>query len=459
MSGIAEGLFTTANAQYQTALKWRWLAILVLAFLEFFIVAPYVELGRAKQRAELELRYGAALAQSAKAFGAGLAEAGEQIRGRVRQRTDEIREELGCRFSSLNAAIAAARGETPPPRHVRAEAPRVQMSIPNMAMQAPLAAPDDPCAAAPPAFSAEQTRAIRAASRPEDLVRDLRPYVEQEIVLPSLRRFNREWREAEARPLADQVARLASSLSDAKQKAGAMPPGFAATWQALERAAAETGALIERIRLDEAAAAGTWWRTAQGKAVQMEIAFAAASGAIEDAMKPSRTAQESLAEIVDGQSRLLAQIQEKQTQKQKDLDELRASVAAAVTPAKWFAADLDDVAPRFTVLLGLALAVAMAWPASRLAELVAIARTSLRLDSGNEAMRFWLGTQSVRRGAAPAGLGSLALGAVLLLWIVFAAWQLSSENAFLQAMTGAIPIAAATLYDIHIRRALAVLAS
>ena len=458
MSGIAEGLFTTANAQYQTALKWRCLTILLLAFLEFFIVAPYVELGRAKQRTEIELRYGAALAQSAKAFGVKLAEAGEQVRGRVKQRTDEVRAELGCRFASLNAAIAIARGETPPARHVRAEVPQVQMAIPNMAMQAPLAAPDDPCAEAPPPFAAEQTRAIVAASRPEELVRDLRPYIEREIVLPSLRRFNQQWREEEARPLADRVARLVSSLSDAKQKAGPMPAGFAATWQALERTAEETGALIERIRIDEATAAGTWWRTTQGKSVQMEITFAAASGAIEDAMKPSRTAQESLAGIVEDQSRLLAQIEQKLTQKQKDLDELRASVAAAVTPAKWFAVDLDDVAPQFTLLLGLALAVAMAWPASRLAELVAIARTSLGLDPGNEAIRFWLLTQSARRGAVPAGLGSLALGALLLAWIAFAAWQLSAENAFLQGAIGAIPIAAATLYDLHVRRTLASLA-
>jgi hypothetical protein len=335
---------------------------------------------------------------------------------------------------------------------------QMQMQIPNMAMQAPLPPADGPCGEEPSPFSAEETRAIAAASRPEDLVRDLRPYIEREIVLPSLRRFNQQWREEEARPLADRGARLVSSLSDVKQKSGPMPAGFAGTWQALERAAEETVALIERIHIDEATAAGTWWRTTQGKAVQMEIAFAAASGAIEDAMKPSRTAHDSLGRIVEEQGRLLAQIDQKLAQKQKDLDEMRASVAAAITPAKWFAVDLDDVAPQFTLLLGLALGAAMAWPASRLAELVAIARTSLRLDPDNEAIRFWLGTQSVRRGAAPAGLGSLALGAVLLAWIAFAAWQLSAENAFLQAMIGALPIAAATLYDIHVRRTLATLA-
>ena len=296
-----------------------------------------------------------------------------------------------------------------------------------------------------PPFAAEQTRAIVAASRPEELVRDLRPYIEREIVLPSLRRFNQQWREEEARPLADRVARLVLVV----------------------RCEAEGGAHAGRLRGDVAGArtdgrgdgrahrAHPHRRGDRGgnlvahdaRQIRPDGDHVRGRERRDRGCDEAEPNQESLAGIVEDQSRLLAQIEQKLTQKQKDLDELRASVAAAVTPAKWFAVDLDDVAPQFTLLLGLALAVAMAWPASRLAELVAIARTSLALDPGNEAIRFWLLTQSARRGAVPAGLGSLALGALLLAWIAFAAWQLSAENAFLQGAIGAIPIAAATLYD------------
>src|SRR5436305_896339 len=45
MSASAETLFMAANAQYQTSIKWRWLTFLLLLFLQFFIVRPYVELG------------------------------------------------------------------------------------------------------------------------------------------------------------------------------------------------------------------------------------------------------------------------------------------------------------------------------------------------------------------------------------------------------------------------------
>jgi hypothetical protein len=62
------------------------------------------------------------------------------------------------------------------------------------------------------------------------------------------------------------------------------------------------------------------------------------------------------------------------------------------------------------------------------------------------------------RSSGAAWLGSLALGAVLLLWVAFAAWHLSAGEAFFQDTLAMLPVAAATLYDLYVRQTLASLA-
>ena len=90
MSASAETLFMAANAQYQTSIKWRWLTFLLLLFLQFFIVRPYVELSRDKARVEAVLKNAAAMAEPVGAFTQRLDGHRQEILGRVAAATGAL---------------------------------------------------------------------------------------------------------------------------------------------------------------------------------------------------------------------------------------------------------------------------------------------------------------------------------------------------------------------------------
>jgi len=120
MSASAEMLFMAANAQYQTSIKWRWLTFLLLLFLQFFIVRPYVELSREKAGAEAVLKNAAAMAEPVSAFTQRLDAHRQEIAGRVAAATEALQAELACAFGALNEEIAGARDPgRPPPVAVR----------------------------------------------------------------------------------------------------------------------------------------------------------------------------------------------------------------------------------------------------------------------------------------------------------------------------------------------------
>jgi hypothetical protein len=472
MSGTAETLFNAANEQYQAALKWRYLTILILAFLHVFIVKPYVELGRAKEKAEAELKYGTEQARRAAELTLRLDQHRQRIAERVTERTGAVRDNLVCAFEELNQAIRVARGEAPPPLPSAAlRPPQAQMNLAapglNLAPPSPIQAPLDLQRVRPgqvslgcstgmvlPPFDPPQLEAVRRAQSADDLAHGLHPYIERYVVLPPLQAFNAEWRDGDAPPLIAAVADIRVEIAAAKARPGPSTPERDAIWRALEKAPGEIEAALRTISIPESAAGDDWWRTTTGKGARMEAVGAAASSGVAAALGPVEEAERRLTEILDAQKQGLAAIEAELKQKSAELDALRESIAGSLSPVKWFALELKDVAPQFTLLLGFVLAFAVAWPAARLAELTAIARASLRLDRDSPAA-FWLAARRAR--ATPLGptMGAVALGIALVAWIALAAWQLSGTGAVVQAGLAMASVVAACAYHAWVQRDLA----
>jgi hypothetical protein len=463
MSGASETLFNAANEQYQGALKWRTLTILVLAFLQLFIVKPYVELGRAKEQAEAALKAGTDEARAAADLTQLLERERTRIEDRVGVRTAAVRDALVCGFDELNQAIRIARGEAPPPRPAAVLPPQAQM---NLAAPSPVQAPPDlqrprpaevpgGCAAgaAQPEFDAAQLETVRRARSADELADGLRPYIERHVVLPPLQAFNAAWRDEEAPPLVAALGEIRAAVAaQAEPRPGAAGPD--AVWRALEAAPGQIEATLRGISIPESAARGDWWRTTTGKGARMEQIGAAASSGVAAALGPVNEAERRLGAILDAQKQGLAAIEAALKEKSAELAALRESIAGSLSPVKWFALELDDVAPQFTLLLGFVLALAVAWPAARLAELAAIARASLRLEPEGAAA-FWLAARQARAMPLAPAAAAAALCLALVAWIVLTAWQLSGAGATLQAGLAIAAVAAACLYHAWVQRDLA----
>jgi hypothetical protein len=464
MSGPAETLFNAANEQYQAALKWRTLTILILAFLHVFIVKPYVELGRAKEKAQAELKYDAEQARQAADITQLLEQNRRRIEDRLGERTTAVRDDLVCAFQDLNRTIRVARGEEPPP--LPASLPSLQMQM-NIAPPSPVQAPLDVQRVRPgqvsrgcftsvilPPLDASQLEAVRRAQSADDLAHALHPYIERFVVLPPLQAFNAAWRDGDAPPLIAALGEIGAEITAARAKPG--PPSVErdAVWGTLEKAPGEIETALRSISIPESAAGGDWWRTTAGKRAQMELVGAEASSGIAAALGPVKEAERRLAAILDTQKLGLAVIEAELKQKSAELDALRESIAGSLSPARWFALELKDVAPQFTLLLGFVLAFAVAWPAARLAELTAIARASLSLERDSPAA-FWLAARRARMSPLSPAAGSLALCLALVAWIGLAAWQLSGAGAVVQTGAAMAAVIVACVYHAWTQRDLA----
>jgi hypothetical protein len=482
MSASAETLFMAANAQYQTSIKWRWLTFLLLLFLQFFIVRPYVELSREKAGAEAVLKNAAAMAGPVGAFTQRLDAHRQEIAGRVAAATQALEAELACAFGALNEEIAGARdpGRPPPvaartrgalPAEVQIPNAPPPLQVPNasiMAAQRPmLQAQMPPIAQMPigaralhpwpcldlgeaPALPVPELAAAQGASSTDALIAALQPFIEREVVQPRLALFNAAWSD-EARPLAEAIEGTRANLAETRRTLAAEAGGDDRVWLVIDRALEQLAATTQgfAVRTGDASA---WWRTTEGKGEVMRQTQLEAARGTETALAPIREAERRLDATIAAQKASLAVIDAELKAKAAELDRLRESLAGAVGPVQWFAIDLKTAAPQFTLFLGLALAFAVAWPAIRLAELAAIAAASESL-APDETVRIWLAARRSRDGAEPAA--TLLRDLFLLAWIAVAGYDLAGRAGAYQIAIAAAAVAAAVAYDWRVRRSVA----
>jgi hypothetical protein len=266
--------------------------------------------------------------------------------------------------------------------------------------------------------------------------------------------FNAAWSD-EARPLAEGIEGTRASLAETRRKFAAEAGGDDRVWHviddALEQLAATTAGFA--VRTDDT---GDWWRTTEGKGEMMRQTRLEAARGAETALAPIREAERQLDATIAAQKTSLAAIDAELKAKAAELDRLRESLAGAVGPVQWFAIDLKTAAPQFTLFLGFALAFAVAWPATRLADLAAIAAASESL-APDDTVRIWLAARRRRSGEGAERAATLLGDLLLLAWIAVAGYDLAGRAGTYQIAIAAAAVSAAVAYDWFVRRSVAAL--
>jgi hypothetical protein len=456
----------------------------LLLFLQFFIVRPYVELSRDKARVEAVLKNAAAMAEPVGAFTQRLDAHRQEILGRVAAATEALQAELACAFGALNEEIAGARDPDRPRRVVvqprgalppEIQIPNAPLQVPNASIRAAqppmLQAQMAPIVQMPigagrlhawpcvdlgevPALPAPELAAAQAASNTGALIAALEPFIKREVVQPRLALFNAAWSD-EARPLVEAIEGTRASLAEARRKFAAEAGGDDRVWQVIDDALEQLVATTRdfAVRTDDAS---DWWSTTEGKGEMMRQTRLEAARGAETALAPIREAERRVDATIAAQKASLAAIDAELKAKAAELDRLRESLAGAVGPVQWFAIDLKTAAPQFTLFLGFALAFAVVWPATRLADLAAIAAASESL-APDETVRIWLAARRRRSGNGAVPAATLGRDLLLLAWIAVAGYDLAGRAGAYQTVIAAAAVSAAVAYDWSVRRSVATL--
>jgi hypothetical protein len=265
-------------------------------------------------------------------------------------------------------------------------------------------------------LEASELATIRAAP-PERWNAVLGPIVEARIVTPRFDELNRRWRELEVGALrgrsAEVVAGLRAAAAQDATRAGE-----------LEALAARVGASVEALGAYTFVppASPEWWRTVEAKVASMESLADRAQGYYAAALGSPHVVDELRSAANDARAQQQRSLEEFRTECERLSAQFAKQSAALATlgkPFEFLAADLDFVAARWPLILGLLLAGACVWRG--LADREFVEASELAAANGSTAVAASL-SQWTQRGARPAS--ALALASLGAAWIALAGWQL-----------------------------------
>jgi len=287
--------FTDAKAQYESAGKWRWLAVALLAYLHLALVVPFAAGTRDKAAVDLQLADNRAAEEALKP----VLNAADKLANRVNEAKDhvaaDLQVELVERFQRLSRAVSALAALDPSQAEGH-EGAALFGNPPQQQMQQQMVR-EDPSALAP--ISAELRRRIAETARavgPGELPPELQAYIESGLIAPAFMHANQAWAMSGLTIAQDGAAAIAGDIPKAKAAAPAAAPE-------LDRLEASVKALsVEAQHLTFAPPANpTWWRTVGGKEasiLSMTSDFAAKVGNFNASQIALQTLTTRIADIV-----------------------------------------------------------------------------------------------------------------------------------------------------------------
>lgn len=458
-----------AEEQYQISGRWLYYAVLVLASLQFIIVGPYINLTHQKELLTHQIESQRRLLAEAHVVSDKLTRQQASIRKELQARTDAVVSDLKCRFRQLDSLINAdSPSDQAGSTHAAAASapPFVQSFVQRPApgaMQTPYTVAVECARASPlPAMQNQDRGDARDAERQGDrakLLATVRSYVNDNIIRPRLVRFNDDWQRDVASVIDLQIAdtKAAIAAEQAQLIPNTEPVGAAEIWQSLAKAADGMAQVVRQVRLTDDP--GTdWWGTSEEKGRRMALQVKEAMRVASDPPRAVADAFRTLESQMGTQNEQLHAVEQDMNAKEAEMKDLRESLASFVLPAKLFATDLYSLSGQFTLLLGSALAVAIAWSATRLAELIDAAEASVLTGSSDTAAFAWL---AIRARRWPYRASAMAVSRCILFggWIGFTAWQwtgpVSSLSRWWQPVVATLAVCAASLYYWWMERSLA----
>lgn len=486
LSDLALQLFSTARERYQSAVWWQAVVIAGLLGFHLTVMTPYVELSAEQSGLDRQLREQKRLAGLMTEMGDGVARLKDVADAHaLAARTVQ---ELRDAFADLSAAVAAikeperqaASGAIVPPPNMPfpAQVPLSNMPAMNMQMPRPMMQqmqmprpmqeqmqqvqmPQRQTVFDATVIDADLRRRIAEAQSQGELQVLIRPVVETAIVTPIFDRFRSEWRSG---PLVEMKATVGTLIEKAEQAAGI----DASAGEAAARLREAAAALLTNAEQLELKPGNDpyWWETVQGKGATMDANLAGMAGRVDRLLSADReisNLSRQVAALLSQKQALLEAASARLKEIEAEFKEQQGKVASFAKPLQAISLDLAVIAPLYPLLLGLAIAGLLAWPASRLLELRDAAGLIQDTEAGRIA-RAWLAA----RAGGPGGRIDLMLIPVVLFalaWITFATVQLSGfpgivrDRLVLLACVGGLAVVTALVYRRNAcRRALAIAA-
>jgi hypothetical protein len=412
--------FTDAKAQYESAGKWRWVAVALLAYLHFGLVVPFAADTHDKAAVDRQLADNRAAEEALKP----VLNAADKLARRVNEATDQVAADLKAelieRFQRLSKVVGTLAALDPSqaggPEGAALFAPPPQQQMQQQQQQQVVQ--EDPSELAP--MSAELRRRIAETARrvgPGEPPPELQAYIDTGLIGPAFMHANQAWAMSGPKIAQDGVAAIAEDSVKARTAA----PAAAAE---LDRLAKSVDALgNEAQRLTFAPPANSlWWRTVGGKEgtiLSMTSDLAARVGDFSTGQMALQRLSTQIADIVNKNQQAAAALNGALAELDKRAADLQSQLGEIGAPLKVISFKLAEIAPLMPLIIAATLAAIAAWTADGLRRM-ALAAELVGGEPDRTAIRRWL-RAAAGGSRARVAAAEFAVAIASVAWVVMAA--------------------------------------
>jgi hypothetical protein len=411
--------FLEAKSQYEATGKWRLLVVVLLAYLHFGLVVPFVAATNDRVAVDGQLASSRATLDALKP----VLDAADKLAKSIGEAKDraaaDLKAELVGRFQHLSTAVnALAALEPAQAEGAEGEAVFDAARRPQLQQQQQQVVQDDPLALTP--MNAKLRGQIAASARTGPaggLPPGLSDYIETELIKPSFLRANQAWSTSGASIARDGAAAIAEKSAKAK---AAVPTavadlhGLAGSVEALAKEA-------EQLTFTPPTSPG-WWRTVQGKdasIVQMTSNVALRIGRLNTTELSLQTLSTQITDIVRKNQQAEAALNERLAELDKHAAELQSQLGEIGGPLKVISFKLAQIAPLLPLIVAATLAAIALWTADGLQRMALAAEL---VDNGPDRAVILKWLRAVAGGSrAQIAAAELAVAVVCVAWVLLAA--------------------------------------
>jgi len=397
---LPRSLFLKAKDQYDFAVRVGYVLVVAIFLFHLLTLSPYLEQRAEIERNRLELGTLAKSRDHMKEASSDLEQLADNTQQAIRMLGDTLFHDLVSDFRQLDVSLQEGLQASGSPEDL----------LRARSGPGPTQTATEPSTS----FLLDQAvlEEIRAAKNDDERRRVLRPVVQRTILAPRFADMNRSWRRAPARTVVEVAGRVQEKLEqldwpEAKERLTELKASVRHLGDAATQVEFKPPTDIK------------WWESRRGKMASISNIEEETIKelAVDQVAAQSRMLLDAMEVAVQQQKSLLEEVQQKLRATEEQFKEQQQKLAALARPLQFLSLDLEIVALRFPLLLGLLFGAGAGWLAGRTRDLW---QTSKQLPEQNATIRS--GSPLI------AGVPPLAVAAVLLLvplaWIWIAAWQL-----------------------------------
>jgi hypothetical protein len=413
--------FTDAKAQFESAGKWRWIVVALLAYLHIGLVMPFATDTRDKAAVDRELADNRAAEEVLKP----VLDAADKLANRVNVAKDQVAADLKAtlieRFRRLSGTVSALSELNPAQAEGDEGAALFAKPVQQQQMQQQMTQ-EDPSVLAPMS-SALRRRIAETASAvgPGVVPPELQAYIESGLIAPAFRQANEEWAQSGSKIAQDGAAAIAENIAKAKAATPAATAELDRLEKSMEALDSEAQHLTFAPPRDPA-----WWRTVRGKEasiLSMTSDFSARVGDFNTSQMALQTLTTRIDDIVSKNQQAATALNNNLVELDKRAVDLQSQLSEIGAPLKVVSFKLSEIAPLMPLIIAATLAVITAWTAEGLHRMTLVAEL-VGDEADGMAIRTWLRAAAGGSRARVAGI-EVVVAIASVAWVLAATWNVA----------------------------------